>query len=92
MSNSDKRNQYWRTGSPLAGERLLAAARRNNYRIGRCRSGPERKRLRTAIEPKFDFQEMSKRSLGAHWNKVTKEEQDAFVEAFTASIDIDHDA
>ena len=39
--------------------------------------------LKQAIYPRFDFAEMAKRSLGAHWQKRSPEEQQQFVELFT---------
>ncbi|MEW5745090.1 MAG: ABC transporter substrate-binding protein [Nitrospirota bacterium] len=48
---------------------------------------PEKKkqrnaRLRTIVEGRFDFEEMSKRSLGLHWSKRTPEEQREFVSLY----------
>jgi phospholipid transport system substrate-binding protein len=40
-------------------------------------------RLLTIIKPAFDFNEMSRRSLGANWNKANKEEKDEFIELFS---------
>lgn len=40
-------------------------------------------KLRTIIYPLFDFEEMSKRSLGANWTKATPEEQKEFVSLFS---------
>jgi len=42
-----------------------------------------RDRMREIITPKFDFQEMSKRSLGAHWPEITPEQQKDFVDVFS---------
>ncbi len=42
-----------------------------------------REKLREIIAPKFDFEEMSKRSLGVHWNRISPEEQEDFVDAFS---------
>ncbi|MCO6429619.1 MAG: ABC transporter substrate-binding protein [Deltaproteobacteria bacterium] len=42
-----------------------------------------RQKLREVINPVFDFDEMAKRSLGPHWNKVTPEEQAEFVSVFS---------
>jgi phospholipid transport system substrate-binding protein len=39
-------------------------------------------RLRTALAPIFDYDEMSKRALGAHWRRRTPAEQEEFVVAF----------
>ena len=42
-----------------------------------------RQRLWEEISPVFNFEEMSKRSLGVHWKKRTPEEKKEFVELFT---------
>lgn len=42
-----------------------------------------RDKLRTVINPLFDFEEMAKRSLGAHWKEITVEEQQEFVHVFS---------
>ena len=38
--------------------------------------------LRQVIEPRFDFEEMAKRSLGSHWQGRSQEEQGKFVTLF----------
>ena len=43
--------------------------------------------LREVIFPKFDFAEMAKRSLGAHWKRRSPEEQREFVKAFTELLE-----
>jgi len=40
-------------------------------------------KLKAIIMPLFDFNEMSRRSLGAHWSKVTPAEQEEFVKLFS---------
>jgi len=42
-----------------------------------------REKLRTLINPKFNFSEMAKRSLGANWNEITPEEQKDFTNVFS---------
>ena len=42
-----------------------------------------REKLRTLINPKFNFSEMAKRSLGANWNEITPEEQKDFTSVFS---------
>lgn len=42
-----------------------------------------RDKLRAALNLRFDFEEMAKRSLGPEWNKRTAEEQKAFVSVFS---------
>ena len=43
----------------------------------------QRRELRRAAEALFDFNEMSRRILGAHWKEGTPEEQAEFVRLFT---------
>jgi phospholipid transport system substrate-binding protein len=38
------------------------------------------------IYDRFDFSEMTKRALGAHWNELGQNEQREFVEAFTQKL------
>lgn len=42
-----------------------------------------REELRKLIDPKFDFDEMAKRSLGTHWKEITPVEQEEFVRIFS---------
>ena len=42
-----------------------------------------RLKLRELINPKFNFNEMSKRSLGANWNDITPQEQADFTHVFS---------
>jgi phospholipid transport system substrate-binding protein len=42
-----------------------------------------RQKLRELINPKFNFAEMSKRSLGPNWNEITAAEQAEFTEVFS---------
>ena len=44
-------------------------------------------RVREAIEPIFDFEEMAKRSLGPHWRQRTPAEQKEFVRVFQEFIE-----
>jgi ABC-type transporter MlaC component len=46
---------------------------------GESKKQERRKRLRDAIFVRFDFQEMAQRSLGAHWQRRTPEEQTEFI-------------
>jgi len=45
-----------------------------------------RSELSKAILPRFDFEEMAKRSLGAEWRRRTPAEQQEFVRLFTALL------
>jgi phospholipid transport system substrate-binding protein len=38
------------------------------------------------IHTRFDFSEMTKRSLGPHWNALTANEQQEFIEAYTQML------
>jgi phospholipid transport system substrate-binding protein len=53
----------------------------------RAAAGPaastQRRELRLVAEELFDFNEMSRRMLGAHWKEGTPEEQAEFVKLFT---------
>ena len=50
---------------------------------GESKKQERRKRLREAIFVRFDFQEMAQRSLGAHWQRRTPEEQTQFIKVFS---------
>lgn len=39
--------------------------------------------LRDIINPRFDFEEMAKRAVGAHWGEANPEEQKEFVRVFS---------
>lgn len=42
-----------------------------------------RKKIREILSPRFDFQEMAKRSLGAAWKDRTEDERTEFVKVFS---------
>jgi phospholipid transport system substrate-binding protein len=44
-------------------------------------------RLRAIVYPLFDFREMAKRSLGSHWRRITRQQQDEFVTSFTELLE-----
>jgi phospholipid transport system substrate-binding protein len=50
---------------------------------GEGKKQERRKRLREVIFARFDFQEMAQRSLGAHWQRRTPEEQAEFIKVFS---------
>jgi phospholipid transport system substrate-binding protein len=50
---------------------------------GEGKKQERRKKLREAIFVRFDFQEMAQRSLGAHWQRRTPEEQTEFIKVFS---------
>jgi phospholipid transport system substrate-binding protein len=45
--------------------------------------GQRREKLRQVINPRFDFEEMSKRSLGTYWKEITPEQQKDFIQVFS---------
>lgn len=44
-------------------------------------------RLREALNPIFDYQEMAKRALGTHWRRRTAAEQEEFVALFRSFLE-----
>lgn len=50
---------------------------------GDARRVERREKIRSIINPHFDFAEMAKRSLGSAWKTVTPEEQKEFVDVFS---------
>ena len=50
---------------------------------GEGRKQERRKRLRETIFVRFDFQEIAQRSLAAHWQRRTPEEQKEFIKVFS---------
>jgi phospholipid transport system substrate-binding protein len=67
-------------------DRLLEALRNPQFQ-GEARKEERREKLREIILPKFDFAEMAKRSLGAHWQRRTPDEQKEFVKIFTSLLE-----
>ena len=47
----------------------------------------KRRELKEAVYPKFDFTEMARRSLGAHWQRRSADEQREFVKLFTDLVE-----
>ncbi len=47
-------------------------------------------RLREIVYPLFDFTEMAKRSLGAHWRRRTPDEKQEFVTLFTNLLEVSY--
>ena len=54
---------------------------------GADKESQRRQRLRQIIGTRFDFEEMAKRSLGANWRRVSREEQQRFVQLFTSLLE-----
>lgn len=50
---------------------------------GESNKDARRSKLRELINPKFNFDEMARRSLGSNWTTITPEEQKEFVEIFS---------
>jgi phospholipid transport system substrate-binding protein len=50
---------------------------------GDSEKGLRREKLREIINPKFDFDEMSRRSLGSNWTEITPAEQKDFTTVFS---------
>ena len=50
---------------------------------GKENTSPRRAKLRDIINPRFDFREMSQRSLGAAWNERNDAEREEFVSVFS---------
>lgn len=48
-----------------------------------AQTSERRAKLRELINPRFDFNEMAQRSLGAMWKEITPEQQKEFVELFS---------
>lgn len=79
------------TGNPAAASSALAAVKAtidDVVRIAELHRGAEaqkvrRSLLREAINPRFDFNEMAKRSLGAQWAQISESEQKEFTEVFS---------
>ena len=79
------------TGNPATASSALAAVKAtidDVVRIAELHRGAEaqkvrRSLLREAINPRFDFNEMAKRSLGAQWAQISESEQKEFTEVFS---------
>lgn len=50
---------------------------------GDTQKNVRRQKLRDLINPKFNFSEMAKRSLGPNWNEITPDEQKEFTTVFS---------
>lgn len=68
-----------------AADRVLEILK-NPKLTGEAKKKERRKELRNAIAPRFDFVEMSKRSLGHHWTKYP-DKQSEFVSIFTDHLE-----
>lgn len=50
-------------------------------------AGERKKRIREAVHERFDWKEMSRRALGRHWRKMTKQEKEAFTAVFARLLE-----
>ncbi len=53
----------------------------------KLRDDAKLERLRAAVLPLFDFPEMARRSLGAHWRRRTPEQRQEFTRLFTRLLE-----
>jgi phospholipid transport system substrate-binding protein len=53
----------------------------------KLREDAKLERLRAAVLPLFDFPEMARRSLGAHWRRRTPEQRKEFTQLFTRLLE-----
>lgn len=67
-------------------ETVLATLQDPNFKGAEKRDDRHNK-LRKIIDPKFDFAEMGKRSLGTYWQRRTPEEQKTFIDLFTDLVE-----
>ncbi len=63
-------------------DRGLAIVKRADLQ-GNAKKAQRRSLLRKELFPYFNFEEMSRRSLGVHWKKRTPQERQEFVKLFT---------
>ncbi len=66
----------------VAIDRGLAIVKRADLQ-GNAKKAERRALLRKELFPYFNFEEMSRRSLGVHWKKRTPQERQEFVKLFT---------
>jgi len=67
-------------------DRVIEILKRPDLR-SKARAGERRDLLRREIKPVFDFEEMSKRSLGPNWRERTPKEREVFVGLFTELLE-----
>ena len=51
------------------------------------KAGERKKKIREAVNERFDWGEMSKRALGRHWQKRTEQEKEAFSAMFAKLLE-----
>lgn len=63
-------------------DQVLEIVGSSNSAPGKVR--PEtREKLKSAVNSRFDFEEMARRSLGSHWTRQSPQDQQQFVKSFT---------
>ena len=62
-------------------DKVLSIVRDPNLKPA-AKQAERRQQLRDVIYPRFDFTEMAKRSLGAHWARRSPQEQQEFLALF----------
>ena len=50
-------------------------------------AGERKRRIREAVDERFDWSEMSRRALGRHWKNRSKEEKEAFTAVFAKLLE-----
>lgn len=80
-----------RAGEPLeivksAAEGAIAVLKDSKLKTAEHKSD-RIERLKEIINPIFDYHEMARRSLGAHWRRRTQAEQEEFVRLFRAFLE-----
>lgn len=78
-------------GEPLelvksVGDRVLAVLKDPKLRTA-DKNSERVERLKEIINPVFDYDEMARRTLGAHWRRRTPAEQQEFVKLFRAFLE-----
>ena len=52
----------------------------------KLKESDKRQRIEDIVATRFDYREMSKRTLASHWNRLTEEERTEFVDLFKAFL------
>ncbi len=85
MERSHGPANHWNWSS-RSGERVIAILKDPKFKT------PDKKkerveRLKEIINPIFDYEEMARRTLGAHWRRRTPAEQQEFLKLFRAFLE-----
>lgn len=80
----------WATDSPLETVRTTieraTSVLQNPLYQGKEHSQVRIQKVREVVEPRFDVQEIAKRTLGAYWQQRTAEERTEFIRLFTEFV------